>query len=354
MNLARSLYAACERHPEVEAFPGVRYGELLRPRAADRGRARRRARCAGGSRPRQPARDDAPLLGRTVGRRGVRPPLVEAVGGGARLLPRRLRREGRDPGRRPAAGWGRAPGSPRPRRARALAPALHLRHDRPAEGRTPLACRRPRGRTVAGAPARVCVGRPHARRDAPVPHDGGPLASRDAPRRRMLCAAGALGRGRGPAPDRGGADQLALPRADAVPRPRPPSIARLDRRRLGSRARVRGRRDALDARPPLRGGVLTGGVREPLRLDRGLHLLDRARPGREAGLRRTGGRQHAPARPRQRRDLRRPRLAGGIRRLLEPSGRGREGDPRRLVLGRATPGTSTRTATSGSTAASTT
>ena len=30
MNLARSLYAACERHPEVEAFPGVRYGELLR------------------------------------------------------------------------------------------------------------------------------------------------------------------------------------------------------------------------------------------------------------------------------------------------------------------------------------
>ena len=29
MNLARSLFAACERHPEVEAFPGVRYGELL-------------------------------------------------------------------------------------------------------------------------------------------------------------------------------------------------------------------------------------------------------------------------------------------------------------------------------------
>jgi 2-furoate---CoA ligase len=29
VNLARSLYAACERHPEVEAFPGVRYGELL-------------------------------------------------------------------------------------------------------------------------------------------------------------------------------------------------------------------------------------------------------------------------------------------------------------------------------------
>ena len=29
MNLAASLLAACERQPELEAFPGVRYGELL-------------------------------------------------------------------------------------------------------------------------------------------------------------------------------------------------------------------------------------------------------------------------------------------------------------------------------------
>jgi 2-furoate---CoA ligase len=29
VNLASSLLAACERHPELEAFPGVRYGELL-------------------------------------------------------------------------------------------------------------------------------------------------------------------------------------------------------------------------------------------------------------------------------------------------------------------------------------
>ena len=29
MNLARSLLAACERHPELEAFPGLTYGELL-------------------------------------------------------------------------------------------------------------------------------------------------------------------------------------------------------------------------------------------------------------------------------------------------------------------------------------
>jgi len=29
VNLARSLLAACERHPELEAFPGISYGELL-------------------------------------------------------------------------------------------------------------------------------------------------------------------------------------------------------------------------------------------------------------------------------------------------------------------------------------
>ena len=29
MNLAVSLLAACERHPELEAFPGLPYGELL-------------------------------------------------------------------------------------------------------------------------------------------------------------------------------------------------------------------------------------------------------------------------------------------------------------------------------------
>ena len=75
---------------------------------------------------------------------------------------------------------------------------------------------------------------------------------------------------------------------------------------------------------------------------------------REAGLRRKSGRQHAPARPRQRRDLRRPRLAGGIRRA---TGTVRTRTRRRSATagtGRATPATSTRTATSGSTAASTT
>jgi len=29
VNLARSLLDACERHPELDAFPGIRYDELL-------------------------------------------------------------------------------------------------------------------------------------------------------------------------------------------------------------------------------------------------------------------------------------------------------------------------------------
>ena len=33
MNLAQSLLAACERHPELEAFPSLTYGDLL-PRVA--------------------------------------------------------------------------------------------------------------------------------------------------------------------------------------------------------------------------------------------------------------------------------------------------------------------------------
>ena len=52
------------------------------------------------------------------------------------------------------------------------------------------------GGLVAGAAARLRLGRPHARRDAALPHDGHPLAARDAPRRRLLRAAAALGRRR--------------------------------------------------------------------------------------------------------------------------------------------------------------
>ena len=90
----RAVAARRLRAPSAssEAFPGIRYGELL-PRVAriagglgvEPGRARRR-------RPRQPARDRAPLLGRAVGGRRLRAALVAALGGGARLLRRRRRR----------------------------------------------------------------------------------------------------------------------------------------------------------------------------------------------------------------------------------------------------------------------
>ena len=59
MNLALSLLAACERHPEREAFPGLTYGELL-PRIR---------RVAG-----------APLLGVPVGWGGRGAALVAPLG----------------------------------------------------------------------------------------------------------------------------------------------------------------------------------------------------------------------------------------------------------------------------------
>ena len=60
--------------------------------------------------------------------------------------------DARDPRRRPAAGRARARGRARPRRARDLAPPLHLRHDRAPEGRAPLATRP----TAPAASARRC------------------------------------------------------------------------------------------------------------------------------------------------------------------------------------------------------
>ena len=91
MNLAQSLLAACERHPELEAFPGIRYGELL-PRVA---------RIAGGLGVEPGDRVAVVLDNRletallywacAVGGRRVRPALVAALRGGARLLHRRLR-----------------------------------------------------------------------------------------------------------------------------------------------------------------------------------------------------------------------------------------------------------------------
>ena len=232
--------------------------------------------------------------------------------------------------------------------------ALHLRHDRPPQGRAALPSRRPRRRLVAGAPARLRLGRSHARRHAALPHDGDPLAARDAPRRRLLRPAGALGRRRGARADRGAAADLPLPGADPVPRPRPPPRPCAPRPLVRARARLRGRRDVVEPRPALRRGLSTGGLRQPLRLDRGLHVHDRA--GSASASR------AAPAGPRSTRGCASPTTARSPftsprTRLSAATGTVRTPTRRRFEtagITRATPAASTRTATSGSRVASTT
>ena len=212
---AVSLLAACERHPELEAFPGAHVRRAAATDAADRRRARRRARAS------------ASRSCWTTGsrRRSSTGPRSGPARRRAALVAARPRRS--SPTAWPTAARGiviregdalpdgpEHPGALDRAERRDLADALHVGHDRQAEGRAALAPRRPRGRLVAGAPARLPVGRPHARRDAALPHDGHPLARRDAPRRRLLRAAAALGRGRGAAADRGAA---ASPRCTSRP-----------------------------------------------------------------------------------------------------------------------------------------
>ena len=107
--------------------------------------------------------------------------------------------------------------------------------------------------------------------------------------------------------DRARAPDLALPGADALPRPaggaaRAPARP-LERARAGLCRRVHGGR----ARRALRRGLRARDVRQPLRLDRDLHVHDPRRPARQAGLRRPPGAERAhPARAaRARRDARR-------------------------------------------------
>ena len=128
----------------------------------------------------------------------------------------------------------RAPRRARPRRARAVDPALHLRHDRAAEGRPALAPRRARRRALAGRPPRP----PPRHRTLgvmPLYHTMGIhsllamhlvggcfVASRRWDPEQALRA------------DRARADRLPLPRPHALPRPRPPPALRRRRPRRPS------------------------------------------------------------------------------------------------------------------------
>ena len=186
VNLARSLLDACERQPELEAFPGIRYGELL-PRVA---------RIAGGLGV-EPGERVAVVLDNRL-ETALLYWACQWAGAVCVPLSWRLseeelayciddcRRGARDPRRRPAA-------------RRACAPGALDRDDREislllyTSGTTgrPKGVPRSHGADRAGgpwpgAPARLPARRPHPRRDAPLPHDGHPFPARDAPRRRLL------------------------------------------------------------------------------------------------------------------------------------------------------------------------
>ncbi len=178
--------------PRLEAFPGIRYDALL-PRVA---------RIAGGLDLAPGNRvavvmdnrlDGPALLGSTMGGRRLRAAVLAALRGGARLLHRRCGCRARDSRRRSAPGRARTRRRPRPRRPGDLAPAVHVGHDRKAEGGAEEPCGRPGRRLQPGAPARVPPRRSHTRRDAPLPHHGDSLPARDARRRWVLRPAGPLG-----------------------------------------------------------------------------------------------------------------------------------------------------------------
>ena len=154
--------------------------------------------------------------------------------------------------------------------------------------------------------------------------------------------------------DPGAADHVALPRSHALLRPRPPSAGRRLRTLVGRSALLRRCRDDERARRALRRGVPAATLRQLLRLDRDLHVLDPSRPGGEAGLRGPPVAGRAAAARRERRD---PLPHGRGHGLRRATGSGRTPTSARFATAgttRATSAASTRTAISGCSAASTT
>ena len=355
VNLAQSLLAACERHPELEAFPGIPYGELL-PRVR---------RIAGGLGVNEGERVAVVLDNR------LETALLywACQWAGAVAVPLSWRLSEDDLGyclEDCGAALVIRDGDPFPdgpehsgaldRDERETSLLLYTSGTTGRPKGVPRSHAADRaGRLVAGAPARLRVGRPDARRDAALPHDGHPFARRDAPRRRLLRPAGALGRRRGARADRQAAHHVALPRADALPRPRPPPRRRVGRRLVRARARLRGRRDDVDPRASAaprssgpRSSSTTTARPRSTRFTIGRDQLGEAR------LRGPPGRQHAAAPRRVGRDPRRARLGRGV---LRATGTGPTPTRRRsrtAGTAPATPGTWTRTATCGSTGGSTT
>ena len=154
MNLAllpaRRLRAASGGARRFHGTP-LTYGELLETRAARSpaaSRARRRRATASPSCSTTASRRRS-STGRRSGLGAVFVPLSWRLSeAGGRVLPRRLRRDGRSSATATSCRDGAGAPAARStlRRARDVAAALHLRHDGPAQGRAALASRRPRRR----------------------------------------------------------------------------------------------------------------------------------------------------------------------------------------------------------------
>ena len=220
MNLARSLLDACERDPEAEAFPGLRYGELLPRVRAHRRRPRASAPGARVAIVLDNRLETALLYWACQWAGAVCVPLswrlsddeLEycVVDSGADVVVR----EGD-----PLPDGAEHPGA-LDRDEREISLLLYTSgHDRPAEGSAALA-RADRAGGMVQALQHGYLPGDRTLGVMPLYHTMGIHSlARDAPRRRLLRPPGALGRRRGAAPDRGAADHVALPRADALPRP---------------------------------------------------------------------------------------------------------------------------------------
>ena len=355
MNLAESLLGASERHPELEAFPGIPYGDLLP-----------RVRTIAGGLASTPGDRVALVLDNRL-ETALLYWACQWAGAVAVPLSWRLSEDElayciEDCGAaiviredEPLPDGPAHPGE-LDRDEREISLLLYTSGTTgPTEGRPALACGRPRGRLVAGAPARLRLARPDARRDAALPHDGDPLAARDAPRRRLLRPAAALGCGRGAPAHRGAARSR-------------PCTSRRRSSTTSSTTRMSSRADVSSVRAlGYAGAAMTSTlVRRCVDVFRpevfvnhyGSTEIYTFTIGRdqvvEAGLRRPSGCQHAA--PARRRAARSSCISARTRRsrLLEPARRRREGDRGRLVPHRRHGAPRRRTATCGSTGGSTT
>ena len=324
------------------------------PPGASRGRPSR-------LRPRERRRDGRALLGLPVARRVRRAALAPPRRDRPRLLHRRLRSRGRHPRPRRGAGARRRPTSTR---ARSTSTSASPRSS--STPREPPGARRvSRARIAPSVPAgsRRCSTTGSARviaRSASCRSTTRWESTRCSPPRSSAAASSRSPRGirsRRCVLIERRAHRHPLPRPHPLLRPRPPPALR----RTSTRSTVRA---VAYAGSPMT-SALVERVAEAFQPEIFVNHYgsteiytfsvqrdQRAKPG-------CAGRAALNARlrldpPGEGEVLCHMTLRRGVHRLLEPAGRGREGDPRRLVLTPATSAESTRTATSGSSGASTT